>query len=102
MSFRLYLLSVTSHYSLYLSLILFFFFLMIRRPPRSTLFPTRRSSDLHLRGHRGDMSIHLRVVGRLAVVVIEEQSHGGGQQHRSCAKKQPFCSRIGQALRSFF
>src|SRR5439155_19307419 len=27
----------------------FFFFLMIRRPPRSTLFPTRRSSDLALR-----------------------------------------------------
>src|SRR5438445_8521770 len=25
-----------------------FFFLMIRRPPRSTLFPTRRSSDLGL------------------------------------------------------
>src|SRR3989475_6255291 len=24
----------------------FFFFLMIRQPPRSTLFPTRRSSDL--------------------------------------------------------
>src|SRR5688572_32709361 len=24
----------------------FIFFLMIRRPPRSTLFPTRRSSDL--------------------------------------------------------
>src|SRR5690348_18171244 len=23
-----------------------FFFLMVRRPPRSTLFPTRRSSDL--------------------------------------------------------
>src|SRR2546430_16836333 len=27
-------------------LYIFFFFLMIRRPPRSTLFPTRRSSDL--------------------------------------------------------
>src|SRR5690349_22491430 len=27
---------------------MFFFFLMIRRPPRSTLFPTRRSSDLVL------------------------------------------------------
>src|SRR5436305_15253174 len=27
-------------------LFFFFFFLMIRRPPRSTLFPTRRSSDL--------------------------------------------------------
>src|SRR3989337_3224005 len=25
----------------------FFFFLMIRRPPRSTLFPYTRSSDLH-------------------------------------------------------
>src|SRR2546427_9476357 len=29
------------HHTLFL-----FFFLMIRRPPRSTLFPTRRSSDL--------------------------------------------------------
>src|SRR2546429_5239142 len=28
------------------SVIGYFFFLMIRRPPRSTLFPTRRSSDL--------------------------------------------------------
>src|SRR5438270_13965441 len=27
----------------------FFFFLMIRRPPRSTPFPTRRSSDLMAR-----------------------------------------------------
>src|SRR5437763_16689721 len=27
-------------------LFLIFFFLMTRRPPRSTLFPTRRSSDL--------------------------------------------------------
>src|SRR5690348_18501065 len=25
----------------------YFFFLMIRQPPRSTLFPTRRSSDLY-------------------------------------------------------
>src|SRR5438874_7780703 len=31
---------------MFLSLV--FFFLMIRRPPRSTLFPTRRSSDLVL------------------------------------------------------
>src|SRR5439155_21459840 len=29
-----------------------FFFLTIRRPPRSTLFPTRRSSDLILRLRR--------------------------------------------------
>src|SRR5476649_2985138 len=40
-------------------LLVLFFFLMIRRPPRSTLFPTRRSSDLgpgagriHCRAHR--------------------------------------------------
>src|SRR5438105_15939803 len=48
---------VTYHISLYVVLAFFFpllyflffflfFFLMIRRPPRSTLFPTRRSSDL--------------------------------------------------------
>src|SRR5688572_32731162 len=29
-----------------MSYLVIFFFLMIRRPPRSTLFPTRRSSDL--------------------------------------------------------
>src|SRR3546814_4181828 len=37
-----------------------FFFLMIRRPPRSTrtdtLFPTRRSSDLHAAYSTGGMS----------------------------------------------
>src|SRR5439155_25674691 len=34
--------------SLFLSfLLLFFFFLLLLRPPISTLFPTRRSSDLH-------------------------------------------------------
>src|SRR5947199_2913526 len=33
-------------YVLSFSIYFIFFFLMIRRPPRSTLFPTRRSSDL--------------------------------------------------------
>src|SRR5437588_8802725 len=36
--------------TLFSSLFLFFFFLMLRRPPRSTLFPTRRSSDLSAAG----------------------------------------------------
>src|SRR5690349_18302361 len=39
------------HKILSLPLIFFFFlffFLIILRPPRSTLFPTRRSSDLHV------------------------------------------------------
>src|SRR3712207_8850663 len=35
-----------------LSMIVIYFFLMIRRPPRSTLFPTRRSSDLLTRAMR--------------------------------------------------
>src|SRR2546421_4561266 len=34
------------HFSSVAIIIDYFFFLMIRRPPRSTLFPTRRSSDL--------------------------------------------------------
>src|SRR5260221_9898039 len=34
---------------------LYFFFLMIRRPPRSTLFPTRRSSDLNRRREEPDV-----------------------------------------------
>src|SRR5436309_11648750 len=37
------------YFFLIFSLFYFFFFLMIRRPPRSTLFPTRRSSDLQER-----------------------------------------------------
>src|SRR2546430_3719441 len=46
---------------------LFFFFLMIRRPPRSTLFPYTRSSDLEL---------HLRVPE-----VVEEASTAA-EHHR--------------------
>src|SRR5688572_31552297 len=38
---------------------LLFFFLMIRRPPRSTLFPTRRSSDL--RRQPWLFSLHFRL-----------------------------------------
>src|SRR5947207_12437924 len=45
-----------------------FFFLMIRRPPRSTLFPTRRSSDL--RGARHVLHRHRRR-GRSAAVLVQ-------------------------------
>src|SRR5436190_19442808 len=38
--------SVYIHCFVMFSLLFCFFFLMIRRPPRSTLFPYRRSSDL--------------------------------------------------------
>src|SRR5437868_12769283 len=42
-----------------------FFFLMIRRPPRSTLFPTRRSSDPPL---IEGLSLVLRPGSRVALV----------------------------------
>src|SRR5438874_11556399 len=41
--------SCLSYSYLLFYLFFLFFFLMIRRPPRSTLFPTRRSSDLILK-----------------------------------------------------
>src|SRR5206468_12207180 len=47
--------------SLLSSALFFFFFLLIRRPPRSTLFPTRRSSDLQLRARA-----HTRVLSHSA------------------------------------
>src|SRR5436309_13329929 len=40
-----YLLSIL--YLIYCRILCIFFFLMIRQPPRSTLFPYTRSSDLH-------------------------------------------------------
>src|SRR5688572_32224848 len=51
-------LTVKVHLVLYL-----LFFLMIRRPPRSTLFPTRRSSDLAALGLREN------VIGRIEYVL---------------------------------
>src|SRR3712207_8296670 len=64
-----------------------FFFLMIRRPPRSTLFPTRRSSDLdelvqaQRAGHAVDQREHVRaeVVLQLRVLVqVVEDDLGDG------------------------
>src|SRR3546814_5066575 len=59
----------------------FFFFLMIRRPPRSTrtdtLFPTRRSSDLSLRD-RG--SRHRRSMPRRS-----STDRAGGSRRERCS-----------------
>src|SRR5256885_17023825 len=46
MSIMRVIIFIYSYYTLCYCFLLLFFFLMIRRPPRSTLFPTRRSSDL--------------------------------------------------------
>src|SRR6266571_6794544 len=46
-----------------------FFFLMIRRPPRSTLFPTRRSSDLQI-SYAGPGAL---ARARLALEIVRER-----------------------------
>src|SRR5690348_18291060 len=45
----------------------FFFFLMIPRPPRSTLFPTRRSSDLMRKAlpRPARLALHLLIAAAL-------------------------------------
>src|SRR6266481_580580 len=47
----------------YVSYLYVFFFLMIRRPPRSTLFPTRRSSDLGAPDRRRRLFVRKRLRG---------------------------------------
>src|SRR5687768_18235963 len=71
-----------SHYpSLFLS---FFFFLMIRRPPRSTLFPYTTSSDLQRAG--GTMSGGAGVFGHppglFASSAIRSEEHTSELQSR--------------------
>src|SRR6266542_5613641 len=51
---------------------LVFFFLMIRRPPRSTLFPTRRSSDLVRRIEREHRNPDWHGRGRLVRVALAD------------------------------
>src|SRR5712672_1938654 len=82
----------------------FFFFLMIRRPPRSTLFPYRRSSDLDeaLEGEAGELQAlarlrsdaervdehEVRALGRLGSVV-EQRLAGGVHAVRPTALARP-------------
>src|SRR6266576_3906929 len=61
-------------YSVYFIPFLFFFFLMIRRPPRSTLFPTRRSSDLGVIRGRGRACFASRPLVRPGAVRSEEHT----------------------------
>src|SRR3712207_7656886 len=63
-----------------------FFFLMIRRPPRSTLFPTRRSSDLHGEGVRavGGGRRGPSLLGRRVGVGLGEQLGADLGAHVEC------------------
>src|SRR3989449_9456860 len=59
---------------------LLFFFLMIRRPPRSTLFPTRRSSDLTVR----ELPAVRRVAGGVRAGAIRGVARRGGARRGPC------------------
>src|SRR2546426_7806077 len=68
----------------------FFFFLMIRRPPRSTLFPSRRSSDLADRRFRrvDDVRGAVEGAGRGGAGGarrrgVDPQSHVRSEEHTS-------------------
>src|SRR5207244_13362381 len=66
-------------YLLLTNLIFFFFFLLLRLPPRSTLFPTRRSSDLDAlrrssHGNRTANQLTKCRIGRIEVERSEEHT----------------------------
>src|SRR2546430_6074036 len=67
----------------------FFFFLMIRRPPRSTLFPTRRSSDLSARGWERSRNFRrlLQFLSILTVTCAREIGAREEHRHRGIRKR---------------
>src|SRR5438105_5523507 len=71
-----------------------FFFLMIRRPPRSTLFPTRRSSDL-----RFDGAVYEPGIDRAAEWILGMQSRNGGWASRSEEHTSELQSRVDLVCR---
>src|SRR4051812_5175359 len=70
-----------SHHILLPFFFLYFFFLMIRRPPRSTLFPTRRSSDLRLPGDDRPRAGPPRRAPRAAAPLRSEEHTSELQSH---------------------
>src|SRR2546421_2834679 len=80
---------------------LFFFFLMIRRPPRSTLFPTRRSSDLSTSRQIGQ-SLGVAVIGSLVTSAVHgplrtgfpQASHLGWWVGAGCGRSEEHTSEL--------
>src|SRR2546430_4674089 len=72
--------------------IFYFFFLMIRRPPRSTLFPTRRSSDLQNPTGRVFTRKELMLIAKLCsaydATVIADEVYERSEEHTSELQSQ--------------
>src|SRR2546430_13696875 len=58
---------------------------MIRRPPRSTLFPTRRSSDL-IRSKNVAAGVHPQGVSRRGARVINRREVALSAQHKAMVR----------------
>src|SRR5437870_12410073 len=77
---------------------------MIRRPPRSTLFPTRRSSDLHLGGQVSQVGVQ-RLLGRLerggrGLLPTLTRELAEREDLLSAASRDLVTKGLGEALRS--
>src|SRR2546430_13656557 len=76
----------------------FFFFLMIRRPPRSTLFPYTtlfRSDGRCRRPCRGGAAPRGRPPGRTrALGEVEEEEEGGGARVRDLVRSEEHTSEL--------
>src|SRR5688572_31858708 len=70
-------------YLYFFCFIFFFFFLMIRRPPRSTLFPTRRSSDLAAGVVPDHRQVAVLVDGELGQGLPRSEEHTSELQSQS-------------------
>src|SRR5690349_24191147 len=62
---------------------------MIRRPPRSTLFPTRRSSDLGRRPPDGADAVRRSATARLPAARRAQRRGGGGGGGQGAVDSRP-------------
>src|SRR5205085_11953694 len=78
-----------SHLSInhFLGFLPLFFFLMTRRPPRSTLFPTRRSSDLLVWEALDDLSAPIPAAGSAAPATLHKRQ-ARSEEHTSELQSQ--------------
>src|SRR2546430_10088291 len=78
---------------------LFFFFLMIRRPPRSTLFPTRRSSDLGGRPAMGVLPANRKIVlADLRALLTDQSATLASEADRKSTRLNSSHSQISYAV----
>src|SRR5436309_4640966 len=71
---------------------------MIRRPPRSTLFPTRRSSDLQRAEHAGAVAARARRPGARVLVPVVLQHRARAATDRKSTRLNSSHVKISYAV----